>query len=427
MLAHVADIAVSLDASTLIVVATCVTTLLGVFLLFVSKRDSVRALAWWGAAYIIGGFSVAMWSHEAGSQETVSSSLPHVMLFIACGMIWCAARLFHGRNIQWFGMLAGAAVWLLATHIDANFAAVSNDRVVLSALIVATYTFLTAFELWRERRKAFMLRWIGIFIPILHGAIFLLPIPLAELLPPDNGLVSLTSGWIAIFAIEALLYAVGMAFIVLVLAQDRAVHFHKTAAETDLLTGVFNRRAFLAGAHKLMTTQSKRHGQVGLLLFDLDRFKSINDRFGHAVGDDVLRLFAQTASAAIRTSDIFGRFGGEEFVIILPGGIEEAAVVAERVRFAFEVRAVEVAGYDIGGTVSIGLTSATVPKHFDPRMIDEMLVRADAALYRAKEKGRNRIEMAEPFLELQTLPEMESPMLAPLAQDASQDVVGHPA
>jgi diguanylate cyclase (GGDEF)-like protein len=426
MLAPAADIAFSLDASTLVVVATCITTLIGVFLLFVSKRDSVRALAWWGAAYIIGGFSVAFWSHSGGAPGSMSSVLSHAMLLLACGMMWSAARLFHGRGVLWLPMAAGSIVWFLASNLD-SFVEVSSDRVILSALIVATYTFLTAFELWRERRKTHVRRWIGIFVPILHGSIFLVPIPLANLLPEDNGLVALASGWIAIFAIEALLYAVGMAFIVLVLAQDRVVHIHKTAAETDLLTGVFNRRAFLAGAHKLMSAQSKRHGEVGVLLFDLDKFKSINDRFGHAVGDDVLKLFAQTASAAIRTSDIFGRFGGEEFAIILPGGIEEAVVVAERVRFAFEVRAVEVSGHDIHGTVSIGVTSAVVPKNFDARMIDEMLMRADTALYRAKENGRNRIEISAPVPEWQSLPDVASPVLAPVAQDASQDVVGQPA
>ena len=143
MLAPVADIAFSLDASTLVVVATCITTLLGMFLLFVSKRDSVRALAWWGAAYIIGGFSVALWSYSGASEAAMSSSLPHALLFIACGMMWSAARLFHGRGVSWIAMFAGGAVWFLATKLD-SFADAPTDRIILSALIVATYTFLTA-------------------------------------------------------------------------------------------------------------------------------------------------------------------------------------------------------------------------------------------------------------------------------------------
>ena len=423
MFASIAEMILSLDATTLVVTTTGVTTLLGLFLLFVSKRDRVRALAWWGAAYVIGGFSVAMWSANAAS---MLGGLTNALLFISCGMIWNAARLFHGRDIRWIAVFAGAAIWVAANQIGL-LANPDSGSVLLSAFIIAAYTFLTARELWRERRKILMRRWIAIFVPILHGVIFFIPVPLAAWLPPEHGLVTLASGWMAIFAAEALLYATGMAFIVLVMAQDHVVHIHKTAAETDLLTGVFNRRAFLAGAHKLMTAQAKRKALVGVLLFDLDRFKSVNDRFGHAVGDDVLRLFAQTASAAIRTTDIFARFGGEEFAIILPGGIEEAMLVAERVRFAFEVRGVEVSGIEMNATVSVGAVSAMVPKNFDPRMIDNLLARADAALYRAKEGGRNRIEYADPLPELMSLPVVVSPELAPVLQDAGQEVAGHTA
>jgi diguanylate cyclase (GGDEF)-like protein len=425
MLASIAEMTASLDATTLVVVTTGVTTLLGLFLLFVSKRDSVRALAWWGTAYVIGGFSVTMWSAHAAS-EAWFAGLSNALLFVACGMIWNAARLFHGRDIRWVALFAGGAIWTVADQLGL-FADAAGGHVMLSALIIAAYTFLTARELWRERRKILMRRWIAIFVPILHGVIFFIPVPLAAWLSPENGLVTLASGWMVIFAIEALLYSIGMGFIVLVLAQDHVVHVHKTAAETDLLTGVFNRRAFLAGAQKLMAAQAKRRAPVGVLLFDLDRFKSINDRFGHAIGDDVLKLFAQTASAAIRGTDIFARFGGEEFAIVLPGNIEEAMVVAERVRFAFEIRGGEVSGFEMNATVSIGVVSAMVPKNFEPRMIDNLLARADAALYRAKEGGRNRIEYADPLPEYMSLPVVTSPQLAPVEQDVGQEAVGQTA
>src|ERR1700734_4373073 len=90
-------------------------------------------------------------------------------------------------------------------------------RVILSSVIVATYTFLIAAELWRERRKSLIRRWPAVFVPMLHGAIFLFPVALASL-----GVKSLATGWIAVFAIEIVLYVVGAAFIVLVLAKDRA-------------------------------------------------------------------------------------------------------------------------------------------------------------------------------------------------------------
>jgi diguanylate cyclase (GGDEF)-like protein len=125
-------------------------------------------------------------------------------------------------------------------------------------------------------------------------------------------------------------------------------------------------------------------------LFDLDKFKSINDRFGHAVGDDALKVFAATASAKMRASDVIGRLGGEEFAAILPGSAAEAAMVAERLRLAFQAAGVVISGHHIGATVSIGIATAIPPVQIDP-----LLARADAALYRAKHSGRNRIEFDE--------------------------------
>jgi hypothetical protein len=103
----------------------------------------------------------------------------------------------------------------------------------VSALIVAGYTFLAAAELRRERRKSLIRRWPAIFVPTLHGAIFLFPVALATLFPTDDDFHSVARGWIAVFAIEILLYVVGTAFIVLILAKDRTVHIYKTAATTD--------------------------------------------------------------------------------------------------------------------------------------------------------------------------------------------------
>src|SRR5436309_14196487 len=96
-----ANLSFSLDASTLIIVASCITTLLGSMLLFVWSRDRIRALAWWGTAYLVGGFSVALWTIERNLEGILPAGFPNAMLFVACGMMWNAARLFHGRPIRW--------------------------------------------------------------------------------------------------------------------------------------------------------------------------------------------------------------------------------------------------------------------------------------------------------------------------------------
>jgi diguanylate cyclase (GGDEF)-like protein len=385
MLAPATTATFTLDASTLFVVATCTTALLGLFLLFAWMQDRISALAWWGAAYLVGGFSVAIWSVDRLISPPVPVGFANALLFVACGMMWNAARVFHGRTVLWGGMVAGASVWLVACLVP-EFVIWPAARIVLSSLIVSTYTFLTASELWRERRKTLLRRWPAIFVPMLHGAVFLFPIPLASMLP-DEGVISIASGWIAMLALETLLYVVGTAFIVLVLTKERAVRIHKDAASTDELTGLLNRRGFLGAAQILMARQAKAKGLVSVLAFDLDHFKQVNDKHGHAAGDAALRLFAAITNANLRTTDLIGRFGGEEFVAMLPGNLADATIAAERVRSAFEAVGVTVSGHRMDATVSIGVASGS------PHMeIFELLGCADAALYRAKHNGRNRVE-----------------------------------
>jgi hypothetical protein len=98
---------------------------------------------------------------------------------------------------------------------------------------------------WRERRKTPSRRWPAILVPLLHGMVFLCPIPLASVLPADNGTVVMASGWFAVFMLEVMLYVVGTAFILLVLSKERAVRIHRDAASIDDLTGLLNRRGFV--------------------------------------------------------------------------------------------------------------------------------------------------------------------------------------
>jgi diguanylate cyclase (GGDEF)-like protein len=390
MLAPAATMPIALDVTTLFVVATCVTGLLGVLLLVAWAKSRIDALAWWGAAYLVGGLSVAAWSFEGLVPPPMPTGIANALLFVACGMMWNAARRFHGRPVLASALIGGAVAWLLACTFT-DFAHWPAARVLLSSAIVASYTFATAIELCRERRKSVRRRWPAIFVPLLHGAIFLFPIPLASLLPADGGTVTLATGWVAVFMLEMTLYAVGTAFIVLVLASERTMAIHKEAAVTDELTGVFNRRGVLQAAQGLIARQAEKRQPVSALMFDLDHFKAINDKFGHAIGDKALHLFAATAAASMRTSDIVGRFGGEEFVALLPGNIADAKLVSERVRRAFEIAAVTVAGCNLNATVSVGAAAGGPGTD-----IVALLAAADAELYRAKANGRNRVETAPP-------------------------------
>jgi diguanylate cyclase (GGDEF)-like protein len=270
-----------------------------------------------------------------------------------------------------------------------SFASSDLARIVLSSLIVSAYTFATAREIWTDRRKRGRWRWAAICMPILHGLVFLPPIPLAVMNAGEGAL--LTNGWIAVFTLETLLYVVGTAFIALMMVKERAESQYKMAAATDPLTGLLNRRGFMERADVLIGRSArKRGGRVSLLMFDLDHFKSINDRFGHAAGDAALRVFAETAQNTLREGDVVGRLGGEEFAALVSGSAAEAAVAAERVRAAFEAAGVMVAGRAMAATVSIGISDARAKAC----NISHMLAHADTALYAAKEAGRNRVVCA---------------------------------
>jgi diguanylate cyclase (GGDEF)-like protein len=347
------------------------------------QRDA-RALAWWGSAYLLVAASMMLWSARAPIFAT-PQVLPAALSFVACGIIWNGVRLFHGRPLLPVGIFAGSFAWLLLNQLS-PLAIANIAHMALGAVIVACYTLVIAFEFWRERRKSLYSRTAAILVTCLHAGIFLLPLSVRAFLPK-----LFTADWLTVFSLETIIYAVGAAFIMLLIVKDHHVHAYRKAATTDHLTGLYNRGAFLEAAIKLQAHQGKRGEPVTLLMFDLDHFKSINDRFGHGVGDSVLRVFAHSVRKTMRTSDIIGRLGGEEFAAIISEPMEMVPRIAERIRAGFEAAGASVGEQAIGATVSIG-AATTYEGTAD---IDALLLRADGALYRAKHDGRNRFYAAD--------------------------------
>ncbi|MGH6684775.1 MAG: diguanylate cyclase [Pseudolabrys sp.] len=374
-----------LDIPTLAFVAVCIAALLGVMLIFTwLQQRNVRALAWWGSAYLIGGSSIALWSAPSPMYH-LPIVFPQALTFLACGMIWNGVRLFHGRPLLPTAAFAGAFVWLVLCQLPA-LSEGSNERIALGAVVVSLYTFFIAFELRRERRKSLYSHTAAIVVPCLHAAIFLIPLGMQAFLPE-----AYAAAWLTVFTLETILYAVGAAFIVLLLVKDNDVDIYRNAASIDHLTGLLNRRAFLETAHILCARQADRGQPVTMMVLDLDHFKSINDSFGHAVGDEVLRVFASVARSSMRGSDIIGRLGGEEFAVIVAEPMEFAERIAERLRSSFEIAGITIADHTVGATVSIGAATSYEPV----TDIAPLIARADAALYRAKHRGRNQLQKAD--------------------------------
>ena len=160
-------------------------------------------------------------------------------------------------------------------------------------------------------------------------------------------------------------------------------------AVTDPLTGIDNRRHFFTQGEREFTRTLRYGRTLSALMFDLDHFKRINDRFGHRAGDEVLRAVAGIFRRELRTIDLLGRYGGEEFAALLPETpLDAALIAAERLRAAVEHSEIVLSGEELlTVTVSVG-----VAERQEQDTLDTLLERADQAMYKAKRLGRNRVE-----------------------------------
>ena len=173
------------------------------------------------------------------------------------------------------------------------------------------------------------------------------------------------------------------------MSKERAELEQRKAALTDSLTGIANRRAFFDRGVRLLETALADRRSAALLLFDLDRFKDVNDTAGHQVGDLVLKAFCELIVASMMPRDLFGRLGGEEFACLVADvSMAQALQIAERLRRQFAE--MKFPGLEANATVSVGVAMAGEAE----RSLNTLLATADRALYRAKAEGRNRVASA---------------------------------
>jgi diguanylate cyclase (GGDEF)-like protein len=376
-----------LDVNTLFVVTMQVEIMLGLLLFFAwAQNFSKRALAWWGSAHLLRAVSIILLSLHGSVPDSLSIDFGNAVLFASFALTWCGARVFDRRAPEPALALIGVAIWLVACRIPA-FATSPELRLLVGSGIVTTYTWLAAYEFWRGRDEALVSRWPAIFMLFTHGSLFLLRTPLGSLTNASTGDGLVMSGWLELLSIEGLLFTISIAFILLAMAKERTEYHHRNAASTDALTGIANRRGFLEQA-MAQRAAADANSPVAVLLFDIDHFKQVNDRFGHPVGDRTLQIFAETAKAHIGELGTVGRWGGDEFVAVLFDTSREiAATVGERIQRAFEDTAADIDGRVVGATVSTGVAFSGHGSFELPAL----LLRADQALYQAKEDGRNRL------------------------------------
>ena len=394
--------------STLLAITVFTPALAGCLLLLSwLQHRRIFALALWGFGFITASIATTLIIVARGAiPDFWSIIVGNALLAAAYGVLWCGARNFDGKKASIILALAGVPLWIAACSIAPVYA-LAEARATVMAAIAVFYTLLALLELWRGRGDSTM-RWPIMLLLLAHAAAIPIQIPLAGAWAhPDPSDVDLLTFMI----FETAFVCICAAYLFGGLAKDRIAASYRRISLIDSLTHVPNRRGFFETAERLLLRSRFARRPVALLLFDLDRFKSINDRYGHHTGDEVLIAFCRLATSMLRPTDLFGRIGGEEFASLLPGTEQQDALwLAERLRTAFEGTSHTVGGRTLTATVSVGIAVS------DDASIDlsALLEEADQALYRAKALGRNRVEVSGRLAEL--LPTKQRSVLFPAVQ-----------
>ncbi len=302
---------------------------------------------------------------------------------------------FTGRPLGWRTHAAMLAIAALASWIGTDIAWRPQQAVVHYTLTTTLYGWI-ALDLYRHARRVLRLRWpLLLALPMLIAGLnsggralrtALKPEALATEIAANSSLNVGTA--LVVVALVATLHATLMALVV-----GRLIQQLQWRSRHDGLTGLLNRRAMQEAIDQQLARSRRAGDTFALLMLDLDHFKSINDRFGHPVGDQALKHAATLLQSGLREQDRVGRFGGEEFIVLLPQvSLTEAAAVAESLRQRFAAEPLP----RPDGSLPLAASWGVAEWHGPAEESSRLLLRADQALYRAKQAGRDRVETAGP-------------------------------
>ena len=377
----------SLDLRSLVVMSGIMGLLLALMMFFLrlSYPRSIQGLGLWSAAHAWVFLSTLLFAFRGVLHDFVTIVLANLAILTGVIFYHAGVSCFFGRRPAW---ARWAALLLVLTPILYWYALIEpsyNARLILVCLIWAGIFLSMAWLIWRQASRSFPSRFTVVVL-VLHAGVLLLRFFSAWMPLAEEGLLTPTRVQSLYVGSNALmLLALGMGLILL--AGDRLRAEFEHIASHDPLTQVLTRRVFMDACTQELA-RCQRHGRsMALLLLDIDHFKAINDTHGHQAGDHVLVDFSRRVAGLLRRPDLLARFGGEEFVLLLPETSQEEAVAVARRILA---RVAEPAEGLPPITVSVGVAT----NRPDEAEIDTLLARADRALYKAKDAGRNRVELA---------------------------------
>ena len=321
-------------------------------------------------------------------------SLAQFFVVVSLVLSWDGFRRFLGKTslsplpLSYIIVLSALAMLLVPSHSSLATKAIAN------ALLTSALSFFIAKDLLLSASPLSTATRATGYVYALNGGVFLVR---AMMAPNTPSLINPLSphGMAAFMLLWLLGVIIAITLGMVLMTTERLQADLDKQANQDPLTGALNRRA-CGLLYEKAIAQARRHQQpLSVLMIDLDHFKKVNDQLGHAVGDNVLCHFVSVAQSTLREEDIFCRFGGEEFVALLPNTSMAAALgVANRLRLLFAIDSSLLTsnqqGLPFTITASIGIAELQAEEE-----LESLLRRADGALYKAKDHGRNRCELSE--------------------------------
>ena len=377
-----------LDFGTLTVAGGLVAFVSALLLLFAwTQYDRGAPALRLGVSHLVAAGAIMLLALAAGQDATLLVATQ--LMFVVAGFLALSAAMsFDGRERIAVLFLTGCAALMLLAAMIAVAVPLAWVRVVQLAIVGMLFLSAGA-GLWLGRADKLRARFPLAAIFLMHGTVSFVGFAEGVLQESLASGVPTFGNWYGVIHVESMIYFIGSTLFLVALLKERSELGYKSASLTDPLTGLLNRRAFFESGDRVLQRCRRSGLPCSVIAIDFDRFKAVNDTYGHAVGDRVLQAFAALAEKHLRPRDVVGRLGGEEFAVVLPEThLREAVEVGDRLRTAFGAATYDVEGKEMQTTLSGGVAVALG----DDRTIAEVLERADRALYRAKLNGRDRIE-----------------------------------